>query len=72
MVPNASALLKESRNRLARSERCFEQVYQSQSEFSLAAERVRELFQETKSWLEDYSEEVRDARSDGADQPAGS
>lgn len=60
MAANHVALLKEARNRLARAERCFEQVYQSQSEFSLAAERVRELLQETRSWLEDYSEEVRD------------
>ena len=58
-VPKTGALLKESRNRLARAKRCFEEVYQSQPEFSLAGERVRELFIETQAWLEDYSEEVR-------------
>lgn len=72
MEPNVIPLLKEARNRLARAERCFEQVYQSQSEFSLAAERVRELLQETRSWLEDYSEEVRDVGGTaGEDRPAG-
>ena len=60
-LPKTGALLKESRNRLARSKRCFEEVYQSQPEFSLAGERVRELFIETQAWLDDYCEEVRAA-----------
>jgi hypothetical protein len=58
-VPETTALLKESRNRLARARRCFEEVYQSQPEFSLSGERVRELLIETQAWLDDYCEEVR-------------
>lgn len=60
-MPKTGALLKESRNRLARAKRCFEEVYSSQPEFSLAGERVRELFIETQAWLDDYCEEVRAA-----------
>lgn len=54
-----AALLKESRKSLSRAKRDFEGVYQGQDEFSLAAERVRELFTELRTWLEDYSDEVR-------------
>lgn len=69
MAANALPVLKEARNRLARAQRCFEQVYQSQPEFSLSAERVRELLQETRSWLEDYSEEVRANASESGNDP---
>lgn len=59
MAANPVGTLKEARKSLSRASRHFEEVYQSQPEFSLAAERVRELFAELRPWLEDYSDEVR-------------